>query len=358
MFKSHRWRNPFQSFSEERLKLTSSKEIVFNVLGALIILLLLNGLANGFLTYLISQRSYFLASYKWNLLNQLEEPVDWLVLGDSSCNQGIIPEILSQTLDGAALNLCIFGPLLVFNNAWMLEQHIRQVGPPKNVVIIHVYDLWERDIGDETFAHLSRIPVSPEKLQSFTPSLDLNIGHQLQWFSFRYLHLYTSSDTIADFLQNPVETFQEGREFTVTSSGFMPKYNPNPLDVEEDVPGHLAMIRDKTFEISEVNRRSLDAIRVLAEKHEFNVYFVSSPLYEELYNRPQFRRYFRKVRKGLKGFTRSSDRLHVVMDEPLTFDKHQMENVDHLIESAAKIYTQQVAEQIREEAVKRQTTSR
>jgi len=194
--------------------------------------------------------------------------------------------------------------------------------------------------------------MSPETLQSFTPSLDLNIGHRLQWFSLRFFHLYTSNDTIADFLQRPEKTFREGREFTVTSSGFMPKYNPNPLDVEEDFIEHLDIIKDKTFEISEINQQSLKAIQFLAEKHEFDVYFVSSPFYEELYDSPQFRRYIRKVRQGLKKFTQSSDRLHLVMDKPLTFDKYQMENVDHLIESAAKIYTQQVAEQIRQEAAK------
>jgi hypothetical protein len=353
MLNSHRWKNLFRSFPEERLKPTRSKEIAFNVLGALLVLLLLNGFANGFLTYLISQRSFFLASYKWNLLNRIEKPVDWLVLGDSSCNQGIIPEILSQELDGTALNLCIFGPLLAFNDAWMLEQHIRRVGPPKNVVIIHVYDLWERDLGDETFAHLSRIPMAPETLKSFSPSLELNFGHRLQWFAFRYLHLYTSSDTIVDFLREPVETLKGSREFTVTSSGFMPKYNPNPRDVEEDVAEHINIVQDKDFEISEINQRSLEAIQVLAETYEFDVYFVSSSFYEKLYNRPKFRRYLRKVRRGLRDFTRSSDRLHVVMDEPLTFDKHQMENVDHLIKSAAEIYTQQVGEQLREEEAKR-----
>ncbi|MEB3229478.1 MAG: hypothetical protein VKJ64_00600, partial [Leptolyngbyaceae bacterium] len=123
-------KNPFQSFAEERLKPLNKKEITFNILGTLIVVLLFNGLANGFFIYLISQRSFFLASHKWTLLNNLEEPIDWLVLGDSSCNQGVIPEILSRELGGTTLNLCIFGPLLVFNDAWMLEQHIRQVGPP------------------------------------------------------------------------------------------------------------------------------------------------------------------------------------------------------------------------------------
>ncbi|MEB3357540.1 MAG: hypothetical protein VKK04_12500, partial [Synechococcales bacterium] len=71
-------------------------------------LILLNVLANGFLDYLISRQGYFLASYKWNLLTDLKQPADWLVLGDSSCNQGVVPEILSQELGGTALNLCIF----------------------------------------------------------------------------------------------------------------------------------------------------------------------------------------------------------------------------------------------------------
>ncbi len=342
-------RNPFLLFAEERLKPSSSQEVVLNLLGTLAFFIVLSILANGFLNYLITKRSFFLASYKWNLLTNLKQPVDWLVLGDSSCNQGVIPEVLSQELDGTAVNLCIFGPLLVFNDAWMLEQHIQQVGPPKNVVIIHVYDLWERDIGDETFAHLSRIPLPPETLQSFTPSLELNLGHKLQWFSFRNLHLYTSSETIADFLRDPINTFKGGREFAVTPSGFMPKYTPNPLDVKEDVADHLNDIEGKKFTISEINQRSLQAIHDLAETYEFDVYFMSSPLNEDLYENPKFRRYVRQIKRGLEDFIGSSDRLHVVMDKPITFDINQMENTDHIIESAAQIYTRKIAAQIARE---------
>ncbi|MEB3358385.1 MAG: hypothetical protein VKK04_16790, partial [Synechococcales bacterium] len=244
--------------------------------------------------------------------------------------------------------LCIFGPLLVFNNAWMLEQHIQQVGPPKNVIIIHVYDLWERDIEDETLAHLSRMPLSKRTWQSFNPRLELNLGHQLQWFSFRYLRLHTSNETIAGFLREPVKTFKEGREFTVTPSGFTPKQGAELLDIAEDVEDHLDEIGDEPFAISEINQESLEVIRSLAEEYEFNVYFVASPLYQGLYEQPKFRRYFRRVKRELERFANSSDRLHVLMDDPITFEANQMENVDHLIESGAKIYTRKIAEQIAE----------
>ncbi|MEM7770560.1 MAG: hypothetical protein AAF327_08625 [Cyanobacteria bacterium P01_A01_bin.37] len=345
---SHQKKNLFRLFPSEKISHSTRNEISLNLLGALLLAVFLNVLANGFLNYLISNRGYFLASHKWNLLTNLEEPVDWLFLGDSSCNQGVIPEVMSDAVNATALNLCIFGPLLVFNDAWMLEQHIQQVGPPKNVVIIHVYDLWKRDIGIRSFAHLAKIPISQESLQSFTPALNPDFGQQIQWFSYRYLHLYTSSTTIADFLQKPLKSFRKGREFNVTSSGFMPKYEPNPLDVEADRIEHLDWVKGREFEISDINQRSLDAIRDLAEAHEFNVYFVASPFYDELYEERRFRRYFSQVRRGLRQYARSSDRLHVVMDNPVTFGVNQMENADHVIESAAKIYTRTIAEHITE----------
>ncbi|MGF1513844.1 MAG: hypothetical protein ACFB5Z_09130 [Elainellaceae cyanobacterium] len=284
------------------------------------------------------------------MLNKLEQPLDWLILGDSSCNQGVVPEVLSEELGGTALNLCIFGPLLVFNDAWMLEQHIRQVGPPKNVVIIHVYDLWDREVSSETFAHLSRTPLSQKEIRAFTPPLSPDFGQKLQWFSYKHLHLYTSSKTLADFLQKPAKTFKKGREFTVSPSGFMPKYSPNPESVVEDAVGHRGDIRGETPKISDINQRSLAAIRSLADRYEFEVYIVASPLYDELYEDPKFRRYLRRTEQMLEQETRSSDRLHVLMDDPVTFGADEMENADHVIESAAKVYTGQIAAQIAAQA--------
>ncbi len=341
------------SVPSEKIRSSKAREVCLNLLGALVLVVFLNSGANVFFKYLISNRGYFLASHKWNLLTRLEQPVDWLVLGDSSCNQGVVPEVLSEALGGTALNLCIYGPLLVFNDAWMLERHIDQVGPPKQVVIVHVYDLWQRDVGSETFAHLSRTPLSQASMRSFTPPLSPDFGQKLQWFSYKHLHLYTSSKTLADFLQKPTKTFKKGKEFAVSPSGFMAKYNPNPESVVEDAAGHISDVRGRAEPISDINRRSLSAIQDLADEHEFDVYIVASPLYQGLYKNPKFRRYFRQVQQQLRRETRGSDRMHVIMDDPVTFGVNQMENADHVIESAAKLYTQEIADKIARRADKK-----
>src|SRR4249920_755258 len=48
---------------------------------------------------------YAVAKKKWEILLTLHGPVDWLILGDSTANQGVDPRVLATHLGGRALNL-------------------------------------------------------------------------------------------------------------------------------------------------------------------------------------------------------------------------------------------------------------
>ena len=118
----------------------------------IVVILLLNLLAIWVVQRYSPNRGYRLVREKWTLLLNLKEPVEWLVLGDSSGNQAVDPALLDARLGGRSLNLCTTGNALVLGDLWMLETYLRRFGPPRGVVLVHTYDLWGRDKNSNTVA--------------------------------------------------------------------------------------------------------------------------------------------------------------------------------------------------------------
>ncbi|MBZ0305522.1 MAG: hypothetical protein K8I82_05590, partial [Anaerolineae bacterium] len=124
----------------EVIQHTSRRQIVITVGMALATVFIAN-----FLTYYVPMdRTETVVYQKWGLIQDLDAPVDWLIVGDSSANHGVIPAIITQELGGEALNVATFGDWLFVDDAWMIETHIRQVGAPKNIIIVHVPDMYHR----------------------------------------------------------------------------------------------------------------------------------------------------------------------------------------------------------------------
>jgi len=335
-----------QFLPQESVKPVRQRAVWLNLGGAVALLLAINLAVDGLLTYFTTNRGYFLARRKWELLAALQQPVDWLVLGDSSCNQGVMPEILSDRLGGTALNLCTFGPMLTLDNVWMLEQHIRQVGAPRHVIIVQVYDIWHREIDEESISLMAQIPDLDTKRSTLEPALSLNQEDRTKLFLHRYVPLYTASETIEDWMREPLASYRYLQELTLTENGFMPFEETNPGEVRADSQRHQEFVQNERFQVSDINRRSLHHLRHLADTHGIEVYFAASPLYSGLYESPDLRAYYRQMNRWLEDFAATSDRLHLVLQEPVTFEAHQMQNADHVAPAAAAIYTQHLAMEI------------
>jgi hypothetical protein len=96
------------------------------------------------------------------------------------------------------------------------------------------------------------------------------------------------------------------------------------------------------------NRQSPARIRALAERHGFDMYLASAPIYEGLAAAPAFRRYHALLRESLAGLAGEGSRVHLVFDQPMTFPASEMQNVDHLVRNAANRFTLALALRIRE----------
>lgn len=223
-------RKEYKHLTREIVGRANWSEILLTAIGVISIVVLVN-----FLLVLIpsTSRGYLALKNSWHLLQSVEEDVDLLVLGDSSCRQGVLPDVAAEILgleDG--LNLCTTGNALAVNDAWMLESYLERFSAPKAVIVVHVYDIWWREPSHPTVA---QIPLEWGYWQRLRPRLDLNVTELVQFFTTRYVPLYANDRSVRRFVAHPFREVRAYREFheTFGPNGFASEVKANPRGVTE-----------------------------------------------------------------------------------------------------------------------------
>ena len=320
------------------------RHILLTLLCPWLLFGLTNWGANLYLKNFPQNRGYWLIQQKWSLLKSLKQPVDWLVLGDSSCNQGIIPNVLEQELSGKAINLCTIGDSLVLNDAWMLSKHIKEYGAPKNIILVRVYDVWQREINWNV---TSQTPLAWGYWNNLEPKVAVSFQQQKEIFLNRYIPLYSQNTSLKKVIEESDRAFE--KRYQLAQKGFMAVEKANSWEVEEDTKRHIKDTKDKTdYSFSQTNQQAIASIIKLAEEHDINIYIANSPLYKGLYQNPDFRAYYDGVQRELNKISDRSNKVKRIFPIPMTFSKDQMDNADHVITSAAEEYTKQLAKEIKQ----------
>jgi hypothetical protein len=319
------------------------KNELFAVLGAIIIL---NFALYLFLGEYTSNYGYWVIKSKWRLLTRLEEPVDWLILGDSSANQGVIPAVILEETGKTAVNLGTVGNMTAIGDLWMLEEYIARHGPPEKVVIIHVYDMWHRRFFEDLVSHVP-LPWGFWERYSLSNQVITDDLHPVI-FQERYLPLYSQTRTLQDILfrwltrlDNP---FDNG--FAVTESGYFPAYDPKPDSVLLGLEDNIRFVDENAFSLSEINRAAVSEIVRHADELGFDLYFVNSPLHEDLSRYPDFQIYLNDLFTSLEEVAQGSPNVHLIR-EVRGYSEEQLQTVDHLIDPGAEDYTRWLVETVK-----------
>jgi hypothetical protein len=119
----------------ERLPLSSAGSVIGGWVLCLTLVLGFNLVAGQMLEGSTPNRGYWLIQKKWEILRDLEESVDVLVVGDSSCNQGLNNRVLDQQTRLRSMNLCTIGDALLLDDLWMLRDYLRRFPVPRAVVL-------------------------------------------------------------------------------------------------------------------------------------------------------------------------------------------------------------------------------
>jgi hypothetical protein len=331
---------------EEVVQPVRGRQLAATWIAALVLVLLCNFIVAPRMLEGGRNLAGWIIGHKWRLLLRLEQPVDDLVLGDSSCNQGINPVILAEALgDRRAVNLCTIGDMLSLNDAWMLQTYIERFGPPRRVIVVHVYDIWNRDFD---WSRIGSVPVGITTLRGLTPKVQLKRWQLRSYLESRYFPLYSSNLSLQARLRSgDPRLAQSPGPRHIDSLGFLADTVAFPDSVELDLQGHLRFLAKERFHLSADNQRALARIAALAEEHGFEVYLASAPVYEGLAASPDFQRYFAQVQEALATASGEGARVHLLFNPPMTFPASEMQNADHLVLEAASRYARELARQIR-----------
>lgn len=325
----------------ETVVAATPRDVRATIAGIVLLVALANAAAIAFLDRWPVNLGYRVIKEKWRLLLAQRQPADWLVLGDSSGNQAVVPEVLGQALGGRALNLCTIGALGAWNDAWMLETHIDRVGPPRHVVLVHVYQVWE---GEKNVEGLAQVPLPYGYWRGVDPPMPLDRAETWRLVLDRYLPLHSQDRALATLVQYPWRVF--GRPFEIEAQGLMVVTKPTPEVVLKDAESHREYLSKRAFSLSAPNRAALERIGALAESHGFDVSVATGPVFEGLYADPSYRARLAKLDEALRQVASRHPRLRVVPGEPMTFRAEEMQNADHLVLASARRYTAFLAAQI------------
>jgi len=326
---------------KEQLHEVKTERIVKSIIFTLLLLCVINFSVGQFLSTHPVNFGYWVIQEKWKLLNDLDEPVDWLILGDSSCNLGINPTVFSEKLGGSVLNLCTVGDSTALDDAWMLQRYIHRFGTPKGVVVIHAYDIWNRPL---EHSMLARAPLVGDEKVDLVPAHLQTLSSRWMMMIDRNVPLYSQNVTISNSIQY---AWRQSPLPSLTKLGFMPWEQASPHTVHVEYEQHISFVAaHEQFEMSEDNRSALNRIRLLADQNQFPVFFANSPIFADLMEDSNFIHYYHQVWTDLTECASNSEHLHILSDEPVTYPIDQLAGVDHVIAGAADDYTQQIAQQI------------
>ena len=318
---------------------TTAKNLISLVVWVLGILCLLN---LGLVIYFenaMPNYGYSRVRNKWNMLLDLEDPVDWLILGDSSAHHSVVPGIFRESLSESAINLGTIGELMVVNDAWMLETYIEKFGAPKHVVIVRSYFNW----GDGfNISAIEQIPVQWDRLQKFQPSTNFTPVEKSRFFVTRNFPLYSQNLSLGGMIKNPWNLFR-AKETEYLKDGFQDGYSANPENVRQQADIFLkGMSQNPKFHLSEINQKAIEHIGYLGTIYDFDVFIVNGPIYEGLYPTPPFNIYFSQMHHELAQYTARYSKVHFLMGEPMTFPATEMEAAVHVSQTGAYSYTQRI----------------
>jgi hypothetical protein len=317
----------------------SRRSVIATIVGALLALFLLNLGAYALLRAQTTNRGSWVIRQKWGLLRAQESPVGWLILGDSSCNQGVMPALFEAELGQSAINLCTIGNGTAIFDLWMIEDHIQRLGPPQNVIIVHAYDVWPRGLNPGFLAE-PPLPWRFWRQYSSWDEIVTNAEAERSIFIERYLPLYSQTRSLSSMIRAAILEFDNpfSNGYFMQPDGFMPAAEAKPIAATQDARDHINAIAENGFFISHHNQLALDRIAELADQYGFEVYLANSPMHEMLYFDPNFQVYWQTVQAQLAPYAAQSAHLHYV--EPVfTFPAEQLQTADHLIVSGAETFT-------------------
>lgn len=323
----------------EKFKLIKPSKLLFSVLLVFSFMILINVLAIVYLANDPINRAQVVVKKKWELIHELDAPLNYLVVGDSSANQGFNPQIVDDTIGLRGLNLATNGNFGFVDDVWLLETYLALHPVPQTVIVIHTYDTPQREVPAIDLIGTYAIPLSD--LLNYTYMADqLSFFDVIEIYKIRILPIYYRRSSLMNALTQSFGIFE--KPYPLNEDGFMsvtPK-GINTFNSEPDrkAPLHLQLLK---AQFSQDNLNAVNRMIDLAETYDFDLYFVNGPSYMGLEADEKFQVFRQNLHKIYRRFDEQSPNVYYI-PAVFLFPAEAMVSMDHLIADAADDYTRQV----------------
>jgi hypothetical protein len=324
----------------EKLPPANKRTILVELLAVLVLLAVINVAAIQYLESHTSNYGYWVIHHKWQLLKKQDTPLDWLILGDSSANQGVIPGIITAETGKRAVNLGTIGNMLMVDNLLMVQHYLERFDHLEKVVIVHVPDMWNRDFDPYLLAQVPLPWGYWNEYEIARRYVEAEEGIERYFFMDRYLPLYSQNRSLRRNIYTALTAWQSpfDQGYALDESGHFPAENAEPERVRLGAIDLAQFAAENEFRISEENLAAMDQLFRLAEERGFDVYIFNSPLYEGLLQEPAYLGYLEAQHGEMENLSAGYSRVHYIR-RVAAFPAELMQNPDHLTTLGAEQYT-------------------
>lgn len=330
----------YPQLTPERLFPVAWRTVFLSLIGVVLLVVALNTLLLSYLRQNGPNRGYWLVRAKWQLLAEQSTPVDWLILGDSTANQGVDPAVITAVTAQSALNLGTVANMNATDDAWLLRNYIARYGPPEAIIYQHAYQTWARAVNP---VFVAQTPLSLADLGRQQPPYVPGIQDRSALLLARYAPLYADNQSlrtvVSELLRRPGLLMTP--RFRLTTAGFMVVAESNSDRVQRDAAAHRALARERPFQPNPSATAALLAVADLAQTHHLPVYVIDAPIEEALAADPYVAAYRRAVQDYLAASLAGYEEMVLLGPSP-DFPAAGMENADHLTAAMAAQHTRNI----------------
>lgn len=276
---------------------------------------------------------------KWHRIYEIVDPLDYLILGDSTVNQAFDPAIVAEELNLNGVNLGTIGTFGFIDDLWLLQTYIERVGVPEVVVIVHSFDVPQREVSVLELLGTYSIPISSIIMHSSFVDFS-NPANAMQVYQRRIFPLMYRNESLISaitiLLRHGLAAFDD--KYLFSSDGYMPWRFERVEDIDLILEGYQQRIDADLVSgrFSEQNLHAIDEIINLAEDYDFDVIFANGPTYNRLENG------FSTVRQQMdaqyEAFDQESTHVRYISNT-FPFPLEAMDSLDHINADFADDYT-------------------
>lgn len=331
---------PQDYLPKEIIKKDPPRNIIGFIFLVFFFILIFNSIFYFYLKNHNPNLGYVINEKKWTMLEKLNEKKDWLILGDSTCNQGLSVSDFENTLNSSAINLCTIGDMLTIGDSWMLERYMKKFGPPKNVLLIHTYNVWYRDTMD--LGLTSQLPIISLIREKPEPWI-FNTKEEAILLFYKYFPLYSQKSSLLEIIVGFFQKKDFRDEFSFDNGGFMSMKYANPEMVAKSRDSHKSFLENNSFEISKKNMVGLENILQLSKKYDFKIFLANGPINNDLSQDKNFQSYIGDAKKIFNSYENKNFQY---LENISGFPDREMLSSDHITANAAKKYSREIAENL------------